>query len=162
MTITQMGAISLTLLALAGCGGDDENESADTQPATPTAADTAPAPAETTPTTDTATAPATDDDVPAVSQADARSEAFTAAIREADGIEGADLYFPKNEDIDCTAPEATQEDNLNQRAPTWTCTMDAETNGFRCKGEVIIGSKGEDRLNADPVIERTDLDCGKV
>jgi hypothetical protein len=132
-------ALGLAALAVAGCGGDDEDEPAGTRPA-----DTAtqPAPAtETAAMTETAPPPTTGDPDEEISRADAASETARLSLVAAEDVPDSDLYFAGADDVECEARGATQPDNANEQAPEWTCKIDAETNGVHCEGTATIYAK---------------------
>lgn len=131
----------LTALALSAClglaaCGDDEPERADTTAQT-AETDAAPATAEPVETYAPAETAAEEEQI---SRADAQSEAARQAGVAANDVPESDLFFAGKDDVECTAPGATQPDNANERAAEWTCTIDAETNGVACEGTVTVFS----------------------
>ena len=145
-------------LGLSACGGDDDDEGGDSGDTTAETQATETTPTETTPTetAPTTTGSTTSPDVEnSISRADAAGAVATAAIREAPEDS---LYFANNEDVTCEAPEAEQPDNLNERAVTWTCEIDGETNGVTCSGTATVGTevKGGD---PEAVVEEQDITC---
>lgn len=133
MTSRPLTAAAIALcLGIAACG-DDENEMADTAPATTeTAVPTTPAAVETGTSAEAGAGEET------INRAAAQSEAARQASLAAEDVPDSDLFFASKDDVECSAPGATQPDNANEQASEWSCTLDAETNGVRCEGTVVV------------------------
>lgn len=157
MHIPRLLPLCLFLAALiAGCGGDDEERAATSEPAqTASAPSPQAAPQETTETTSTAAA----DDAPTISRADARGAGRPPTARAADKVPNSDLYFLDVDDVTCEAPDADQPDNLNERSAEWSCTLDSEVNGVRCQGSYTVKAVGEDRYSSESDVTAADVSC---
>ncbi len=161
-------AVPVLLLAavLTACGGGDEDEGADT---TAGASSSAPEPdpaTSTAPTGTSSSSPGLGETSAGggleITLVDAEGEAARQAMIVAEDVEGSDLFFADGEDVTCSAP-GEDGTNLNARAPEWTCTIEADTNGVRCHGTIV--AYGEAGANAgglyeDVAVRDNAITCG--